>query len=132
MTREELKKEAIFDIINCLGDGYSGYYSELHDEVFNTDYYVIYRNEAVDILEDYGVFDAIEEVMEYEKDNFGEVYTEVWDPVKLLNMLYYVIGYEVIGEMYDIPVFNDMWDDEATDEANAEIINALREKYKLS
>ena len=130
--REELKKDAIFDIINCLGDGYSGYYSELHNEVFNTDYYVIgYRN-AVDMLEEYGVFDAIEEVMEYEKYNFGEVYTEVWDPEKLANMLYYVIGAEVISEMYDIPVFNDMWNDEATDEANAEIINALREKYGLN
>ena len=84
------------------------------------------------MLEEYGVFDAIEEVMGYEKDNFGEVYTEVWDPEKLANMLYYVIGEEVISEMYDIPVFNDMWNDEATDEANAEIINALREKYKLS
>lgn len=125
-TKESMRQEAISDIISCLEDGYTGYYADLHHEVFNTDYYVLGYKNAVDVLEEYGVFDAIEEVMEYEKDNFGEVYTEVWDPEKLANMLYYVIGEEVIGEMYDIPIFEEMWNDEATEESNQEIITEMR------
>lgn len=126
-TKESMRKDAISDIINCLDEGYNGYYAELHNEVFNTDYYIIGRQQAIEALEEYGVFDAIEEVMEYEKFTFGEVYTEVWDPEKLVNMLYYIVGEEVISEMYDdIPEFNEMWNDEATEESNQEIISEMR------
>lgn len=125
-TKESMRREAISDIINCLDEGYSGYYADLHNEVFNTDYYIIGRQQAIEALEEYGVFDAIEEVMEYEKFQFGEVYTEVWDPEKLVNMLYYIIGEEVISEMNDIDIFNEMWDEEATEESNQEIISEMR------
>lgn len=36
----EMRKDAIENIIDVLADGYSGYYCDLHNEVFNTDYYV--------------------------------------------------------------------------------------------
>jgi len=124
---EQMKQEAITDIIETLEDGYSGYYCDLHNEVFNTDYYIIGTYEAKECLKEYDVFEAIELVQTYEKDNFGEIYTELSNPEKLINMVYYIVGEEVISEMYDIKEFDDKWNDRADDETNAIIIEALKE-----
>lgn len=125
---EAMKQEAIADIMERL-DGYSGYYCDLHNEVFNTDYYIVGTFQAKEALKEYDVFDAIELVQDYEKNNFGEVYTDLSDPEKLINMVYYVIGEEVIAEMYDIEAFNDNWNNVADDETNVEIIEAMKEMY---
>jgi hypothetical protein len=122
----EMRKQARTDIIEALEDGYSGYYCDLHNEVFNTDYYIIGTYQAKEALEEYGVFDAIEKVQTYEKDNFGEVYTDLSNPEKLVNMLYYIIGDEVLSEMMDgIEAWNDNWNNQATDETNAEILKSI-------
>ena len=42
----EMREQAREAIIEALEDGYSGYYWDLHDEVFNTDYYTIWTDEA--------------------------------------------------------------------------------------
>lgn len=126
---EAMKEQAIADIIEALENGFDGYYCDLHNEVFNTDYYIIGTYRAKEALKEYDVFEAIELVQTYEKDNFGEVYTELSDPEKLINMVYYIIGDEVIGEMYDIEAFNDGWNDEANEETNTAIIEAMKEKY---
>ena len=126
---EEMKKEAIADIIEKLEDGYDGYYCDLHNEVFNTDYYIIGTYQAKEALKEYDVFEAIELVQGYETDNFGEIYTDLSDPEKLINMVYYIIGDEVIGEMNDIPEFEDNWNNCADEETNAVIIKAMEEMY---
>lgn len=128
---EEMKKEAIADIIETLEDGYNGYYCDLHNEVFNTDYYVIGTYKAKEILKEYDVFDAIELVQTYEEEQFGEIYTELSDPEKLLNMVYYIIGDEVIGEMYEIKEFNDGWNDQADEETNLTIIKEMKELFNI-
>lgn len=127
----EMKEQAIAEIIETLENGYSGYYCELHNEVFNTDYYIIGTFQAKEALKEYDVFDAIELVQDYEKDNFGEVYTDLSDAEKLVNMLYYIIGDEVIAEMFDIEAFNDNWDNCADDETNAKIVEAMKENYNI-
>ena len=125
----EMREDAKTAIIETLKDGYTGYYCELHNEVFNTDYYIIGTYEAKKALEEYGVFDAIEKVQTYEKENFGEIYTDLSDPEKLVNMLYYIIGEEVLFEiMDDIDEFHDNWNNMATDETNVEIIKAIEER----
>ena len=110
-------------------NGFDGYYCDLHNEVFNTDYYIIGTYQAKEVLREYDVFDAIDLVQTYEKDNFGEVYTELSNPEKLINMVYYIIGDEVIGEMYGIEEFADKWNDRADEETNAVIIEAMKEMY---
>lgn len=126
---EEMKKEAIADIIEALENGFDGYYCDLHNEVFNTDYYIIGTYKAKEALKEYDVFEAIEKVQEYEQEQFGEIYTELYNPEKLVNMLYYIIGDEVISEIYDINTFNENWNEEADEETNAEIVKAIKEKY---
>lgn len=123
---QQMREEAKEAIIERLKDGYNGYYCDLHNEVFNTDYYIIGTYEAKEALKEYDVFEAIEKVQEYEKDNFGEVNTDLSDPEKLINMLYYIIGEEVLyGIMKDIKEWDDNWNNEATDETNDAILNQL-------
>ena len=90
--------EALEDILDILESGYTGYMEDLHHEVFSTNYYIIGTHTAKQALTEYGVFDAIEKVQSYEDSAFGERYTDVSDPEKLANMLYYIIGEEVIND----------------------------------
>ena len=120
---QEMREQAKEEIIEALTDGYSGYYCDLHNEVFNTNYYIIGTYQAKEALKEYDVFDAIEKVQAYEKDNFGEIYTDLSNPEKLINMLYYIIGEEVLYEMMDgIAEWNDNWNNIADDETNAAIL----------
>jgi hypothetical protein len=129
--KQEMREEAKAAIIEALKDGYSGYYCDLHNEVFNTDYYIIGTHEAKEALKEYGVFEAIEKIQAYEKDNFGEIYTDLSDPEKVVNMLYYIIGEEVLFEMMDdIEAFNENWNNIADEETNAAILEAIEEKTK--
>ena len=105
---QEMREEARAAIIEALENGYSGYYGNLHHEVFYTDYYIIGTYQAKKALNEYDIFEAIEKVQEYEKYNFGEVYTDLTNPEQLINMLYYIIGEEVLFEMMNgIDEFHD-------------------------
>tara|TARA_Y100001938_G_scaffold11635_1_gene14463 strand:+ start:45 stop:374 length:330 start_codon:yes stop_codon:yes gene_type:complete len=76
--------------------------NELHHEIFNTDYYIVYTYDAKKWL-DNKVFEIIEFIKEYEQDNFGEVFTDLSDPCKVVNMYVYIIGeqitYDYINEL---------------------------------
>jgi hypothetical protein len=125
---QEMREEARAAIIEALEDGYNRYYCDLHNEVFNTDYYIIGTYQAKEALKEYDVFEAIEKVQTYEKDNFGKIYTDMSDPEKLINMLHYIIGEEVLHEMMDgIEVWEENWNNLATDETNAAILKAIGE-----
>ena len=92
-----MRQEARERIIEYLKEGYDDYYSDLGYEVF--DYYVVGTYQAKKILEEFGIWDAIAKVQTYEKDNFGEVYINLSDPEKVANMLFYIIGEEVLWDM---------------------------------
>ena len=121
---EAMREEAKAAIIETLKNGYDDFYCDLHNEVFNTDYYIIGIYKAKEALREYDVFDAIDKVQEYERDNFGEVNTDLSDPEKLINMLYYIIGEEVMSE---IDSMKDHWDECADEETNAAIIKELEQ-----
>ena len=121
------KNEALEDIKEVL-KFYSGYYSDLHNETFNTDYYIIGTYEAEKALEQYGTFEAIRKIREYENDNFGELFTDLSDPEKVANMLYYIIGEEAIQELYEYSeAFSENENNCATAENNDQIIKDINE-----
>ena len=124
---DEMRRDAIEAIIDTLESGYSDYYCDLHNDVFNTDYYIIGTWQAKEALNEYDVFDAIEKVRDYELGNFGEVYTDITNPEALVNMLYYIIGEEVVSEMCDIEAFDDNWNAYADEETNAAIVSELND-----
>ncbi len=128
MKKESMREEAKRDIIERLQEGYDGYYCDLHNEIFNTSYYIIGTYEAKKAIEEYGVFEAIKRIQEYEKDNFGEITTDLSDPEKVVNMLYYIIGEEILYEMMEgIDTFHGNWNNIATNETNKEILETLGE-----
>lgn len=126
--RYDMKVDAVNAIIDCLENGYDGYYCDLHNEVFNKDYYVTGTAEAKNILgEGENIFNAIGRIYTYEKDNFGEIYTDLSDPIKIVNMLFYIIGEEIMynsGEFSKI--LDEHWNECADEETNMELIKALR------
>ena len=121
------KNESLEDIKETL-ESYNGCYYDLHNEVFNTDYYIIGTYEAEQALEQYGTFEAIRKIQEYEQDNYGEIYTDLSDPEKIANMLYYIIGNEAINDLYEYSeTFSENENDCATTENNDQIIQDINE-----
>ena len=70
---------------------------EFHHNVFNTDYYIIGTYQAKQWLGDMA-FDVINFIKEYEQFSFGEVYTDLSDPEKVVNMYVYIIGEEIVND----------------------------------
>ena len=124
----DMKVDAVNALIDCLECGYDGYYCDLFNEVFNTDYYVTGTAEAKNILgEGENIFNAIGRIYTYEKDNFGEIYTDLSNPIKIVNMLFYIIGTEIMynnGEFSKI--LDEHWNEHADEETNMELVKALK------
>ena len=120
-------------IIEALTDGeYSGYYCDLHNELFNTDYYYTYPGEAIKAFNKISVFDAIGVIVKYEKDNFGEVDADFTSPCTVANMLYYIVGEEVLWDLFvGCELWNEVWNDEATEETNKALVHWLKENGRM-
>ena len=120
-------------IIEALTDGeYSGYYCDLHNKLFYTDYYYTYPGEAIKAFNKISVFGAIGAIVEYEKDIFGEVNTDFTDPCNVANMLYYIVGDEVMQDLFDgCELWAKVWKDKATKETNKALIQWLKENGRL-
>ena len=99
------------------------YGCDLHNELFNTDYFVIYTYQATEILKNYGTFDAIDEVIKYEKDNFGQTNTNI-DAVSICNMLAYIKGEDLLQTSKTL---QDNWGNYLSDEDIKQIIIELKE-----
>lgn len=83
---------------------------DLFNHAFNEDYYIIGTYKAEQALEEYGTFEAIHEVKDYEEENFGEVNTDLSDPEEVANMLAYILGEQLIEEIadeWDLDMFDD-------------------------
>lgn len=90
-TTEEIKNQ----FIDGLNDGYECELSEIVYYIFNEGFsYVINGDEAIQALEQYNIFKAVEKVYKYEKENFGEVYTKLYNPEDLANNLYLILAIE--------------------------------------
>jgi len=100
----ELKAELkahIIDTIDNLGDDFS----DLHYYAFNEDYYIIGYYQASEWLKrhDIDAFEAIDEVITYEKDNFGETNTAI-NSEAIVNMYAYIKGEDLINSL-DIDLY---------------------------
>ena len=120
-------------IIEALTDGeYSGYYCDLHSCLFNKDYHYCHTSEAEDDLNAIGVFDVIGVIVKYEKDNFGEVDADFTSPCNVANMLYYIVGEEVLFDLFDgCELWDKVWNDKATEETNKALVQWLKENGRM-
>ena len=96
---------------------------EVHNQIFNTEYYIIGTYKAEKWLEKSGgIFNIIREVQEYEKWQFGELYTDVTNPEKLVNMYVYIMGEDILN---DTKLHDKYWNKKLDDDMITEIINQL-------
>lgn len=127
----ETLQEVAQDVIDKLNDGtgLDVYGCDLHNELFNTDYRIIGRYAAERwLIDNIGVFNSIDIIIQYERRNFGEICTDLTKPENVLNMIYYIVGNEVLN----IGSINDNWDNRLTQEDINNIINELAIKYNLT
>ena len=99
------------------------YACDLHHELFNTDYFIIGTYAASRWLEsNVGIFEAIDEIKEYEMDNFGEITTDLSSAEAVCNMYVYIQGEEALNNS---DTLQDKWNDTLTDEDLKNIIEEL-------
>jgi hypothetical protein len=113
----------LIDRKNELVDTYG---CDLHNELYNIDYFIVGTRKAEDFLGH--AFRAIDTVKKYEIDNFGEMNTEI-DPEKIANMLAYIIGEDILLQS---DTLQEKLNDRLTEEDINEIISELNEKDGLS
>ena len=120
---KDIFQSVIDDIIEKLEDevGLDAYGADLHNELCNTDYFIIGRYQAKQFLGD-NVFDAIEMIKDYEQSNFGEVTTDLSEPEQVANMLVYIIGEFVLSESDHL---KEKWDDKLTSDDFTKIAKDL-------
>ena len=132
MTRNELKTEAKWTIIEKLEEGYDGYLCDLHNEVFNTEIYTNDEDEATRILDELGGYSVVAEVIKYEEDNFGQTSADKYNnPCWVLSMFWYIIGEEALAELAeDVPEFDELWNEELTEDECLVLIDKFKGKMK--
>jgi len=95
----EFKQETIDRILEMPEDSILG--GDLHQYLFNSGTYQIigYAVAEYYIIDNYfSVFNAIEIVRDYEKENFGEVFSDLASAEKVANMLDYIQGEYLLNE----------------------------------
>ena len=127
MTKIKFTKQIINHAIDLLEslDYEETYGCDLHNELFNTDYYVIGYYEANKFIESYGgAWETISRIKSYEKEIFGEVSTDLSDCEKVANMLAYIAGEALLMECKTL---GENWDNRLTAENIENIIIELEE-----
>ena len=132
MTRNELKAQAKWAIIERLEEGYEGYLCDLHNEVFNMEMYTNDAAKATRILDGLGGYSVVAEVIKYEEDNFGQTSADKYDnPCWVLSMFWYITGEEALAELAeDVPEFEEFWDEELTEDECLVLIDRFNKKME--
>jgi len=118
----ELVEYAI-DGVNDRGE--ENYGCDLHNYIFNEDYYIVGTALAKEWLEkNVGVFNAIEEIKQYEQSNFGDCSTDFSDAEKVVNMFVYIKGEEILERSSTL---NDKWNTRLEKEDVENIIEELEQ-----
>ena len=99
---KEFTLERLEEVRSNIDNGEMIYVDDLHHEIYNTTHPFNDTECAKKQLLEYDVFKAMDKVISYERDSFGELYTDIADPKKLAGMLVYVLGEEFIYDDSDI------------------------------
>lgn len=102
MNTHTIRQELIEYIDDNINEDSPRDLSELHHELFNTDYYIVGYYQAEQWLKEHNIsaFEAIRFCQDYENDNFGEC-RQYENAEQVVNMLTYIIGEELVYNRYD-------------------------------
>ena len=126
-TLKELASYAIDKLNEGIGINVFG--ADLHNEIFNTDYYIIGRYQAEQwLINNTGAFNGIGIAQDYEKDNFGQVTSDLSEPENVCNMVVYIAGEEVLQRSETL---DKKWTYELSEQDCNNIAKELKEYFNL-
>lgn len=114
--KPEIFNEVEVQLINAFADGILDGVStvDMHHEVYNQSETYVYTADAKRDLEQIGTFNAIQTVMQYEQDNFGQTAPaeKYGNPCWVADMVVYILGealiYHVFGDDEDFQTDSDI------------------------
>lgn len=105
------------------------YGCDLHNEIFNMDYFIVgYYHAEQWLIKHTGIFAAIKMIQDYEKINFGEVTTNLSNSENVCNMVVYIIGEDILNTSKNL---QKCWDTQLSDEDIKAIIRDLKKQYSI-
>jgi hypothetical protein len=123
----EIAEETIEKLQDLDLDG--TYSSDLHHELWNTDYHIIGFVRAERWINKFtNPFQAMKIIQDYENDTFGETHTDCSSPEKVANMLAYIYGEEVLHRSETL---QKVWNKRLDKDIIQEIIMDLKNEYEL-
>ena len=95
--------------------------------------YEPYTDRAIKILDELGGYSVVFEVIKYEEDNFVQTSADKYNnPCWVLSMFWYIVGEEVLCDLFDgCELWNEAWNDEATEETNEALVQWLKENGRM-
>lgn len=100
--KTSIHKELLQHVIDTINDLDLEDFEELHYHAFNEDYYIIGYYNAEQWLKHHHVspFEAIADIVSWERENFGEVSLTPDDmnAERIVNLYVYVLGEELLSE----------------------------------
>lgn len=131
MTNEYFTEEEILETIkNNVGEyeGISDYSLEdFFNDLFNTGDYIIGYQTAEDALKEYGIFEALKEVQNWDNETFGNLKFDYANPEAVANALEYIHAYRVFDSIItNAPAAID-WDSDLSSENVKAFKEALNE-----
>lgn len=121
---------AMGDMFNARIELAEGVYGcDLHNHLFNEEQAFIYGGDAEEACDSVGTWNAIRLVHTYEKDNFGEVSSEV-EPCKVANMLVYIYGEYLLNQLERLQ--GDKWGEELSEEDLSIVVEQVEKWLELN
>jgi hypothetical protein len=110
-----IKAELKAHILDKINDGVltPDNQDEWNFHAFNEDYYLIgyYNCEQWLIKHNVSAFEAINDIVEYEQGNFGEVMTKTRDVESVVNTYVYIQGEELMSGIDTLEELKELCDD---------------------
>lgn len=90
------EEEVLASVVDILNDGFRGSVFKLTESEIAPSTYLSNPELAENALKEYGIFKALKQVKEYEEEFLGSVETDLTNPEKVANMLYFSIAQPLI------------------------------------
>jgi hypothetical protein len=102
MSKNSVKTELLEHIKDCITYGQitDQNIEDWHHDLFNVDYYIIGYYQCGEWLKKHeiGAFEAIETVVDYEKENFGTIHTDI-NAEAIVNMYVFIEGELLLNDL---------------------------------
>ena len=129
----ELLNDAANMLIDGLKDqmGRAPLACDLHDQIYNSDFFYVWIEDAERVTNESGVWACISVVRDYELDAFGEVMTDLSDVFSVANNVLYIFGEALMNEIFcSTMYYNAKFDRRLSDDDLEDMIGLAEEWFE--